>query len=674
MRALIVDFENRIARGLRNIAQANTSWDLVVLEECGDTLRKVQQHETSPHEESITLTDEQTESLLREATVVVDFRTLPNGPRPSGPKPGGDSAPNRGLSALIDAAARSGQVSVVAVRDQNHPAPECRSASYPSPGLDPEADSAEPFCEWRVPEPFGPHCRHFGRLADIIRHRLQGIPLHATDSELELLYTDDLAMDLLKLLTNFESVGSLPSAYRSSGSTMPLEILSRLVAVALPTCYGGVAYAAKKGEPANDSDRADDWYTSAEWDDYTVREEALAETVVEMRPQVAHTARQIIATCASWRWLYRPSDDSVSESSQTAGRGGSIAQVARDDNAGTITKTVSGEGFEGGGRAKLLAEIKFYQQLAQPRWHQLAKSYPAMLGYDANETKPSLTLEYFGDGSSLGHRLALGQPVDSVQLETLIREAFLASYLREPELFGKNLSESFLHGAYLERARSRLKAAVHFLRQDERPSARAAGSLFDSGGAIVIDDKPYRNPFLLLELIEADQRTLDLLRPRLFGPCAHGDMTVLNMISSSSVNRAKLVDPRGTLANWDPAYDLGKFSFSVMGYAHLVCGTTGFLADSSGFHSFTKVPAESPDTQENPNSSWVSALISGSSWIEPIRQSEPGLDLRVQFVESVHYLADSPYRYALARDIDRCISVILAGTVRLNEFMTNAAV
>jgi hypothetical protein len=40
----------------------------------------------------------------------------------------------------------------------------------------------------------------------------------------------------------------------------------------------------------------------------------------------------------------------------------------------------------------------------------------------------------------------------------------------------------------------------------------------------------------------------------------------------------------------------------------------------------------------------------------------------------MHYLADSPYRYALARDVDRCVSVIVAGTIRLNEFVSNAVV
>ncbi|HEU5417673.1 MAG TPA: hypothetical protein VFV41_08270 [Streptosporangiaceae bacterium] len=57
------------------------------------------------------------------------------------------------------------------------------------------------------------------------------------------------------------------------------------------------------------------------------------------------------------------------------------------------------------------------------------------------------------------------------------------------------------------------------------------------------------NPFSLLHALA--ERPPDAFLPRTEGPCAHGDMTILNMLWTGE-GRLLLIDPRGVLGAWDP--------------------------------------------------------------------------------------------------------------------------
>jgi hypothetical protein len=371
----------------------------------------------------------------------------------------------------------------------------------------------------------------------------------------------------------------------------------------------------------------------------------------------------ILRTADFWRDLihFAPPDFIKQDFSHSRISGGSVA-VKRfgPRQRGLFVKTATIMGYEGGGIPKVAAELAFYQRM--PRG--LRELYPRWLGGQASPVLARIIIAAHGDGRTVADTVVDGAPVPEQLIRELVSQAFARGYLDGLRVIeNRRQRERYFRSYYTDRAIGRMRSVLDMLRRERlgRDASALLQMLADSD-PVPVNGQLCANPFTLLQAI--GDRPQNPFLPRTEGPCAHGDMTILNMLWTGE-GRLLLIDPRGVLGSWDPVYDLGKLAFSLSGFAHCIKGQLSWDKEDSAHYRIV-------------DSSGTLAAATGSrgrldSWLlsdpqfSPLREAEPDLGRRVAFAEATHYLADAPYRYAQGRDVDRAIVTLLLGVECLHR-------
>jgi nucleoside-diphosphate-sugar epimerase len=495
----------------------------------------------------------------------------------------------------------------------------------------------------RLTNVVGPDYRRLGLIPRLLRARLTGETIHIENEIRNWVSQDDLAPFLAELASGDGTRGVVPGygAY-----DVPTPQVADMIRELLPTCYGELII---DGASPSDRTRPD-------------------------IPRISHSdahvdsdfAEILWQTCRVWRTHLRVSIGAMSipvpafqSELQRRTFGGSIA--SKIVSSGTvITKSTHRAGYEGAGRAKLAAEVKFYLSLGESRNSELRALYPRLVDNSISEDSTSMTLELIGDGRTLADTLVSGGRFPTREVSDVVGRLFRASYLRELRTLDPQHSTRTFHALYVGRAMDRLLAFDRLATERAvSGNLRRALDIIMAGDSIVIDGVSCVSPLVILRRWEA--KPPDALLPKVVGPCGHGDLTALNMVWEVD-GGLRLIDPRGECGYWDPAYDLGKLAFSLSGFAECIKGNVAHVSSLDGFAS-TRGGDSAPFVAGR---RWLDEWISAPGALDDLESAEPRLALRVKFAEATHYLADIAYRYMQGMDEERALSVLLMGCVQLN--------
>ena len=510
---------------------------------------------------------------------------------------------------------------------------------------------------WTIPEPYGPGCAYRGRLTALIEARLRGRQLDLeADQTVTMILLEDLVHPLVELASLAVSgrLHELGPVIRTPGIEVSLTELSAKIAQLLPTCYRGARTSTRRAslKPATST---------------LPHLSAPDSSPIERRAASPPQLQELASTVDFWRTRIQLNADIMTSRAQGGIGGGSIAVVTEDSYLGTITKTARAEGFEGAGRAKLLAEIDFYQNLEDPRHADLRALYAQLHSYDRDDACPSLTLYVHGDMTSLGERIAKDGQIQLAELWAFVEQVFAASYFSNIHTVSPSAGLEMLDRVYVTRAQSRIMNALRMLESGPNQGLHKFARNFQEGKALIVEDREVPNPLRLLDDALHNARLRDILRVRTIGRCGHGDMTTLNIIGP--ISDLRLVDPRGVIGDWDPAYDLAKIAFSLTGYSHIIhCPPPG--PSSAG--TVQSALACTGDPGIHATGADFYAQVADAIWLDTFRQREPMLTVWVRFGGTGNYLADARYRFVRARDGRRCVANLIKGALRLSDFWSDA--
>jgi nucleoside-diphosphate-sugar epimerase len=495
----------------------------------------------------------------------------------------------------------------------------------------------------RLSNVVGPHYRRQGFLPRIIRARLRGESVRVPNERRNWADADELNGFLAAIAAEPPSRVVVPGY--GSHDLASGELVA-LIEELLPTCYGTV---------------------SVNQEEFRELSHPHLERLRDFVPSLptTPTAEVIWRTVREWRSgsRYRMTDFSSAEKMSRGEpvpleRGGSIAHKSILAN-GTITKSSDQPGFEGAGAAKLAAEAGFYRWLRGAGGRGLSRLYPKLIAHQADPTSTSLTLELVGDGRTLADSLSQGLAFPSREVESVIDEMFRHSYLSDLHAVSVDQGQRLLDTLYLARTVDRLLGFTKLIEDhDVDRRLREVVDAIVAERSIRINGRLTSSPLTILRSFASGSR--ERLRPRALGTCGHGDLTVLNL-AWSSAGELKLIDPRGVVGPWDPLYDLAKLGFSLGGFAE--CIKNGLTVDGTSEDLQVETDVDCPGFAEG--RSWLRGWLTGSLLLQPVRELEPYAELRIEFGEACHFLADVPYRLAQGMDSERALAVLLLGCERL---------
>lgn len=177
----------------------------------------------------------------------------------------------------------------------------------------------------------------------------------------------------------------------------------------------------------------------------------------------------------------------------------------------------------------------------------------------------------------------------------------------------------------------------------------------------------YMNPLLILNKISENEQMCDILRPRVTSMCTHGDLTLMNMVWSDTIDHnIKLIDPRGMIGTIDPLYDLGKIKFSLSGFSQIVYGNYILTSPHSEFELEIIGDHQAIKGIKLINQEFLTTLNKIPA-LSHLKKLEPNWQERILFYESLHYLADIPFRIYTDGNPRNAFACYLLGTIYLNE-------
>ncbi len=158
----------------------------------------------------------------------------------------------------------------------------------------------------------------------------------------------------------------------------------------------------------------------------------------------------------------------------------------------------------------------------------------------------------------------------------------------------------------------------------------------------------------------------------------HGDLNLRNVLfgpTRASADRVTLVDPRGTLAYWDPYYDLAKMLFSASIFDATMA--SGFNVEQSGyeFQISLRQARDEPLLR-----SVLTALPWMASEVAPSGDQHEGnkFPWHVALAHACHVIAEAACRLSVTQDClstrkNRAIGLLLFGMILLNDLFERHA-
>ncbi|MEU9213678.1 NAD-dependent epimerase/dehydratase family protein [Streptomyces sp. NPDC048415] len=513
----------------------------------------------------------------------------------------------------------------------------------------------------RVSNFFGPDCQSPRLIPRLIEGRLRGIRRVYRNEFRNYSYVEDLA-EFLRLCVERRSQLDASLVWAYGAHVVSVRKLSKAVTSLLPSCYGEILVQEPANPPEQPPSRPilSSYFPELVTPHRPIFDEQLAATVAAWRGHITYTAGDVVT------------DGISSDARRMAITGGSIAYkeiVAASQDDGTLVKTTEKLGYEGAGYPKLRSELMFYRSLAELESHRgLHPLYPELIDATVAEGMTRLVLRAHGDGRTAADSLVSDEPFPREEVYALVSRAFHLGYLSDLFAVSDRESRRLLGSLYLDRAAGRVRGFLKHLRDGELgPTERDLVDRVLGGEMLRIDGITCRNPLRALASI-ATTSCEDQVRPRALGLCSHGDMTVLNMLRDYPGGSLLLIDPRGVIGPWDPVYDLGKIAFSLSGFAHCMRGHLRWTSHGSQFRVLADDNSESYARGQRERGLFVSRLSADPDF-SVLCAKEPYLLHRIAFAESVHYLADTPYRYAQGSDIQSALIVLLLGTKHLENCM-----
>lgn len=513
----------------------------------------------------------------------------------------------------------------------------------------------------RVSNFFGPNCWSPRLIPRLIEGRLRGIRRTYRNECRNYSHVDDLA-EFLRLCIELRSQLDASLVWAYGAHVVSTHDLSEAVTSLLPSCYGEILVQEPENPPEQPPSRPvfSSYFPELTNPHRSIFDEQLAATVAAWRGRITYSSGDVVT------------DEISSDARRMAITGGSIASkafVAAPQDDGSLIKTTEKLGYEGAGYPKLRSELMFYRSLAERESHRgLRPLYPELVDSAVAEGMTRLVLRAHGDGRTLADSLVSDESFPREELYALVSRAFHLGYLSDVAAVSDHESRRLLGSLYLDRAAGRVSGFLKHLRDNDLGSAeRELVDLVLGGEMVSIDGITCRNPLGVLTGI-ATASYEDQVRPRSLGLCSHGDMTVLNMLRDHQRNTLLLIDPRGVIGPWDPVYDLGKIAFSLSGFAHCMRGHLRWTSHGRQFRVLADDSSESYARGQRERALFVSRLTADPEFAV-LRAKEPYLLHRIAFAEAVHYLADTPYRYAQGRDIRSALIVLLLGTKHLENCM-----
>lgn len=500
----------------------------------------------------------------------------------------------------------------------------------------------------RVSNFFGVKTRRMGFIPRLIEARLHGSQLVMADERRNWAHEDELASFLTSICLSEvpQNRGTL-WAYGSYDKTSS-EVFNEIT-LHLPTCYGAIEFSSNSAKPFPKVPRIHDQLNTAPRSDAIFKKDIRG---------LVRKLRQSTVFLPSSCYL---EETLVSEARARGTAGGSIASKVRTQD-GSIIKRASQLGYEGAGVAKINAEINFYKSLAEVENEGLRALYAKLISYEVGASHSAIELEYVGRGLSASD--VWSQSGTLLEKETLkiFVELFEHSYLRSLRVINWDEGANLLNTLYFDRSIDRLMNLSTLARQFELDRGFAAflGRL-ENGSELVINGKTIPNPLQLLTQMREDKKCQKMLRPKVVGRCGHGDLTVLNLIYNEPAERLVLIDPRGEVGEWDPAYDVGKLMFSLAGFAEVMVGKIQTKISEYGC-----IELKEPDSDLRSLRDRVLEVSRTHPAFSKLLETEAkSWRARCLLSEATHFLADAAYRLLQGLDINRAASVLAYGSLCL---------
>lgn len=512
----------------------------------------------------------------------------------------------------------------------------------------------------RISNFFGPGYLGQRLIPRLIENRIRGARLLLHDEKRNYICKDQLNAFFCCVVMHFSEINS-SVLWCYGHATKRVKQIAKEIDKQLPACYGEVAFRS----PTN----KDIEYRSVK-------------TVTDYFPQLLRHqlsfSEEISETIKFWRrGLYYDFPTITASGKRNVSRiakGGSIAQKlihnTSEGNSSILEKTAADSGYEGAGAPKLRSELKYYQFLkTRKRLSNLLTHYVPLVGFKDTTKRISLFFDYCCDGQSIAERVLGGATFPRSALYRLIRETFEAGYFSDLRAVSMREGVATLRYYYLDRALDRV---AHFLLRYEHrhapPEIRHLFGLVAKDALINIDSISCKSPFSWLREIERSERLSRYLAPRAQGFCSHGDLTILNILMEANSDRLLLIDPRGHVGAWDPTYDLGKLIFSLSGFSHVILAQFEYALARDNFVLHPEGQPHSLRVCLEERTTLLRWLMRCPTFAK-LRMFEANLYHRILFAEAVHYLADIPYRFALAREYHNVGAVLLLGIKYLDAAM-----
>jgi|ERR1700674_359673 len=502
----------------------------------------------------------------------------------------------------------------------------------------------------------------------IICNRIYGGQLRLPDQIRNYVYRDELNAFMIRIVRDFYQIpGSIVWCY--GRVTKSVRQISAEIHSQLPVCYGEIILEQRERKLCELSliKKTDEYFPELR-NKHRSFPEGISETIKFWRGTFQYRFRPI----RPWRPSLRR------RGIVQLHKGGSIAvkliHDSRDSSKIVLQKTATQSGYEGAAAPKLRNELRYYQALQKRvRLKPLLARYARLLSFEERGNRISLFFEYQHKGQTIADHVLAGRSFPRIELQALVRDVFSAGYLSDLHKVATNKQMAQLRSLYIDRAIGRV---IHFITNyDHRRAPAPIRNLFQrimNNDVITIDSEACHSPLYWFNKISNSRSVTKWLSPQTEGFCSHGDLTILNILMNTDTHALTLIDPRGRVGAWDPVYDLSKLTFSLSGFAHVILEHFEYTSRANEYFLFPRSNSRSLQvclSERQHFLNWLRQCRAFSS----LRALEPHLIDRIEFAEATHYLADTPFRFAMGRDYYDVGAVLLLGIKCLDRAMQKLA-
>lgn len=355
------------------------------------------------------------------------------------------------------------------------------------------------------------------------------------------------------------------------------------------------------------------------------------------------------------------------------GSAGKILLIRRDSTDELFIRKVAARiGVEGNGTPKLHAEIGFLRKLMESDQHaKLLSLYPRILDHSMEGEFITLDQEYIGDGKNVFTLLSentITADKHHMFFDSLLDALISSGYSLGLRKVATETSFDQLEDYYLRRAEGRIRFLINCddFEMDFPAESLAKLSQLVDKRSITINDRVYDHPLSIIDKIRANEALIEILRPRSEGFCAHGDMTLLNMVFDTANQAYRPIDNRGHFGAWDPLYDFGKLKFTLSGFGKIMNREFVLSQDMRGFTLAMTGDIQGMNELDRINEQFLSK-VSSNAHFKVLAENEPYWKERILFAEAMHYLADIPHRLLLDQSPKHAVAAFLLGTIYIND-------